>query len=334
MATSFQQIQDLINKAINDFDRGIPTLQRDLLDNVHQELRALDIRADGSIETSVKNLRLLGKIKSQLSGIILNPDYIEHVQDFANAFNEVAVVQNAYWKQIESTFKPTKLLAEVQKQSIDATLDSLTENGIGANISEAISDILQTNIGAGATIQQLERQLRDSLTNSPTGGDGLLLKYTRQITTDSINQFSANYTKIISDDLGYEWYGYRGSDIVTTRPFCDALTDFRYFHQSEIPNLLKAEHLDGPLTYLNKKTGEREKVPLYAKTGLPQGMYKGENPNNFFILRGGYNCGHQIGPVSLLVVPKDIQDKVYATPEYRTWATLHPAAKSVKKNFV
>lgn len=332
MAT-FQDIQDLINKAINDFDRGIPSLQRNLLDDVTGELRSLDIRTDGTIETTVQNIRILSKIKGQLDGIILNDDYIEHVKEFADAFNEVATLQNAYWKQAESTFKPTPLLDEIRKQSISATIDSLTESGIGANISESISDILQTNIGSGGSIKQLEQQLRNSLTNTSTG-DGLLLKYTRQITTDSINQFSANYNKIISDDLGYEWYGYRGSDITTTRPFCDAMTDFRYFHQSEIPNLLKAEHLLGPLTYLNKKTNEREKVPLYAKTGLPQGMPDGENPQNFFILRGGYNCGHQIGSVSESLIPKDIQIEVYSSPAYRTWATLHPEAKSVKKNFV
>lgn len=328
---SLQDIQDLLNKSIDKFDKGVPALQRDLLDHVIEELRGLDLSSTGKIETSVKNIRLLGKIKGELNGLILNDDYMSHVQDFADAFTQVANLQAVYWTQVESTFKPTPLLDEIKKQSIDATINSLTDSGIGANVSEDITDILQTNIGSGGSMKDLETQLRTALTNSATG-DGALLRYTRQITTDSINQFSANYNKVVSDDLGFEWYGYRGSDIRTTRPFCDAMTDFRYFHDSEVPQLLQRMHLDGPLTYLNKKTQTREKVPAYAKTGLPQGMPAGENAQNFFILRGGYNCGHQIGSVPELNVPKEIIDKVYATAEYRAWAITHPNAKSVKRN--
>lgn len=331
MAT-FQDLQDLINKAINDFDRGIPGLQRELLDLVTSELRNLDLKPGGTIEINVKNIRLLSKIKGQLSGIILNDDYIEHVKQFADAFVEVANIQNIYWKQVENTFKPTALLDEIKKQSISATIDSLTESGISGNVSELISDILQTNIGSGGSIKQLEQQLRDALTSS-NSSDGALQRYTKQITTDSINQFSANYTKIVSDDLGYEWYGYRGSDIRTTRPFCDAMTDFRYFHVSEVPGLLKAEHLGGPLLYMNKKTQQMEQVPIYSKTGLPQGMYDGENATTFFIQRGGYNCGHQLGPVSEMIVPEPIRIEVYSTPTYRAWAILHPNSRSAKKNF-
>lgn len=328
MAT-FQDIQDLITKSLTEFDRGIPALQRDLLENVIDELRSLDLATDGTIETSVKNIQLFGKIKGQLNNLVLNDDYLGHVQDFVNAFTQVQQLQNAYWVSVESTFKPTALLDEIKNQSIDTTLDSLTESGVSANISDQIASVLQTNIGSGGSMRQLQSQLRDLLTEG-NSSVGLLRRYTSQITTDAINQFSANYTKIISDDLGYEWYGYRGSDILTTRPFCWALTALRYFHQSQIPALLAATNL----YYIDPKTNQRTKVPLYAKTGLPQGMPAGENPINFYVLRGGYNCGHQIGPVSLLIVPPETQAEIYATPAYKSWAIANPNSQSAKKNSV
>lgn len=325
MAASLQAVQDLINKAISDFDKQVPTIQRDLLDNITQELRQLDLAPDGTIETSVANIKLFGVIKGQLNGLILNDNYVEQVKEFTDAFTQVATLQNAYWTQVESTFKPTALLDEIKKQSINTTIDSLTENGISANISDEIAQILQTNIGSGGSMKQLEQQLRDSLTSS-NSSDGLLQKYTRQITTDAINQFSRNYTKIVSDDLNYEWYSYRGSDIMTTRPFCWALTAMRYFHDSQLPALLRAEDL----VWKNPKTGVEAPVPIYQKTGLPQGMPAGENPINFYVLAGGYNCGHQIGPVSEELVPGDIQEEVYTSPAYLSWALSHPNSPSVK----
>ena len=327
MAASLQAVQDLINKAISDFDKQIPTLQRDLLDSITDELRNLDLAPDGTIETSVNNIKLFGTIKGQLNSLILNDGYIDQVKEFTAAFTQVATLQNQYWTQVESTFQPSALLDEIKKQSIDTTISSLTENGISANISDEISQILQTNIGSGGSMKQLEQQLRDSLTSS-NSSDGLLQKYTRQITTDAINQFSRNYTKIVSDDLDYEWYSYRGSDIVTTRPFCWAVTALRYFHDSQVPALLRAEGL----VWTNPKTGKEEPVPIYQKTGLPQGMYAGENPVSFYILAGGYNCGHQIGPVSEALVPEDIKDEIYSSPAYTTWAQTHPDAASVKAN--
>jgi hypothetical protein len=52
-----------------------------------------------------------------------------------------------------------------------------------------------------------------------------------------------------------------------------------------------------------------EQVPIYDKTGLPQGMIAGTNASNFRINRGGYNCNHQLYPVSAAVVPKELRDK-------------------------
>lgn len=325
---SLQEIQEFINKSIIDFDRSIPELQRTLYSKLNDEIRKLDLNPDGTIETSVDNIRLLGTVKGQLDAIILNKDYTDQVSNFINAFQQVSILQAGYWKQVEAKFKPTALLDEIKKQSVNATLNSLTDSGVSANISEAITDVLQSNIGAGGSIKQLEGQLKTMLTNGPAE-DGLLLKYTRQITTDSLNQYSANYTKIVSDDLGFEWYGYRGSDIKTSRPFCLAMTQtpgLRYFHVSQVPNLLKAVDL----YYTDQKTGKKTKVPLYQKTHLPQGMPAGENVQNFFILRGGYNCGHQIGPVSQSLVPEDIKQTVYATLDYIQWKKTRPTDKKIR----
>lgn len=305
----FKDILKKIDSAIIKFNKNIPSIQRDVLDNIVEEIKKLDLK-DGRIKTTVKNLRLITRIKAKLQRLVLTDDYLKGVKDFAKSFNDITKLQNEYWRSVEKTFKPKTLLKEIKTQAISDTVQKLTEAGIGVNISDKITDILRHNITSGGSYRKLESQLRESLTDTQKS-DGSITKFTKQITTDSINQYNAQYTQVVSSDLGFEWFAYQGSDIKTTRPFCDAMTDFRYFHITEVQRLLKAEDL----YYV--KDGERTKVPIYDKTGLPHGMIDGTNPENFFVRRGGYNCGHQIRPVSESLVPEDIKQKVFATSAYK-----------------
>lgn len=182
-----------------------------------------------------------------------------------------------------------------------------------------IADILRTNITTGGSYSALNDQLREALVNTKT--DGLLLKYTKQITTDSINQYSAQYTQTVSNDLGFEFFAYQGTDIMTSRPFCQAMVEHnRYFHISQVPNLLKGLDAQGnKLEYKDNKTDETKKVELYARTGLPHGFIPGTNVANFFVNRAGFNCMHQTRPVSESLVPLNVREIIYATPQYKAW---------------
>jgi hypothetical protein len=48
-------------------------------------------------------------------------------------------------------------------------------------------------------------------------------------------------------------------------------------------------------------------------------MIPGTDAANFFVNRGGYNCGHQIRPVNERQVPTEVVARVKATPEYQAW---------------
>lgn len=291
-----------------------------MLKEVLRELRRLDTVGD-TIKVTVNNLNIINSISKKLARIIMTDKYMDGVKDFVQTFNDVTALQNEYWTSVEETFKPKTLLKEIKKQSIQNTVDGLTQAGIGANITAQIKAILKTNITTGGSYASLTDQLREALTDTPKS-DGVLTRYAKQITTDAINQYNAQYQHAASAGLGFEWYAYRNSDIITTRPFCDSMTDQPYFHISQVPGMLEARRLDQPMKYVDRKTGKLTTVPIYDKTGLPQGMIDGTNPENFFVYRGGYNCGHQINPVSEIRVPLDIREKVFATPEYKAWKGL------------
>jgi len=289
-----------ITKALSKFDKSIPKLQTLLYRELINEIKRLDTNGD-KLKISVKNLSVLTSIKNKLNRLILNPEYKAEIKDFASAFNSVYKLQFEYWKGIEKTFKPKPLLKAIRNQAITDTVTQLTTQGISSNVSDAIIGILRTNITSGGSYNDLAEQLRQSLTNTHES-KGILDRYVKTVAKDSINQFNRQYTQIVSNDLGYEWYRYMNSDIETTRCFCDKMTDKDFFHISEVPTILKGMGCD-----------------IYAKTKLPYGMIDGTNADNFFVRAGGWNCGHSIQPVAKLQVPKAVQDVVYASAEYKAW---------------
>jgi len=91
--------------------------------------------------------------------------------------------------------------------------------------------------------------------------------------------------------LGLVWYQYVGSLITTSREFCIHLVGKRYVHESEITGIINGK-IDG------------EKVSL-------AGLIPDTTKDNFPILRGGYNCRHQMLAVSEATVPKKVRIELY-----------------------
>ena len=106
--------------------------------------------------------------------------------------------------------------------------------------------------------------------------------------------FTAQNNKLQTDDLDTEWFMYTGSNIETTREFCQHLTKKKYIHRSEIPTILTGKIDD-------------HQCEIYDKTGLPYGMIEGTTPENFQVNCGGWNCRHQLVPVADAVVLADVR---------------------------
>lgn len=264
---------------------------------------------------------MVNSIRNKLLSIVLNDEYIKDVKEYVNTFREVTTLQNKYWKSIEPTYKPRKILKEIRKQAIEDTVNSLTEGGIGVNIADEITGILRANITSGGSYKKLEKELRSRIVD-----DELLRRYTMQTTKDALNQYSGQVLQLTSADLGAEWFQFQGTEIKTSRPICQAMHDENlYFHISQIPKLLKGQWADGTqMTYTDINTGTLSTVEINPKTNLPMGMIKGTNPSNYFTYRNGYQCGHQFRPVLReAVVPVKFKNLVYSTPEYKAWAKLN-----------
>jgi hypothetical protein len=292
-----KQLHELIDGSVDKFNASIPGIQENIAMRMSVLIKDLDIDDQGNIVNNVKNLRLMGQIKQEISNIVLNKQLEANVAEFLNKFTDVASLQNQYFKSMNKSFKPEAILTEIRNQSIEATANSLTEAGINANVIEPITEMLRTNITAGGSWRDLNKMVQDYILNNEKGL-GALQRYTTQITNDSLNQFSAQYTYTIADSLNYKWFVYTGSLLRTSRAFCEALVAKRYVHKSELPAIVRGDF--EPF----EKTGN-----MNPKTGLPKGMVDGTTATNFFVYRGGYNCGHQLTPTDARFVPLDIRSR-------------------------
>lgn len=295
MSSEINKLLKLIDSSVNSFVDGLSPIQEQTYKKLLSLIKELDVYVNGTLKNNLTNLKIVGNLKSELEKIILSDDYLSHVTDFVNSYKQVQQLQNVYFSSIAVEFAGKKVYDEVRKLAIQNTVESLTENGIGAAYTDEIKQMLTTNITSGGSYSDLTKQLSDYVLGDGEN-DGGLIKYGKQIATDSINQYNASYNKIVTDDLGLKYFQYIGSLLTTSRPFCKEMTDKRYFHISEVSEML------------NGHIGDK-KVSLNKKTGLPEGFIDGTNQQTFFVNRGGYNCGHQIFPVPLAGVPQELRDK-------------------------
>jgi hypothetical protein len=294
-----EDILSLIETRIDAFNGKMPDLQQQTYAVV------LDLASDletsnGRIKPSVKNIKTIAKIKSELNKVIFTKEYTEELDELIATYEQVTRLQNQYFTATVGRFTVPAVLKEVQNLAQQSVVDALGDDAIGTNFVSPIRDILVKNVTTGGSRAEFIEQARDFILGQE-GTDGRLVKYTKQIVTDSLNQYSANYSQIVSDDLGLEWYQYVGSNKETTRAFCKALTAaangcLPYIHKSQLEEIVSGDICG-------------EQVPIYDKTGLPYGMIPGTNSANFIINRGGYNCNHQLRAISSALVPKSLRDQ-------------------------
>jgi hypothetical protein len=291
-----KELLKLLESATENFSKALPEVEQQALRRVELLVKDLEIK-NGNILNTVSNLRVIGRIKAELEGAIMTPKYIKAVQEFVNVFDAIAEVQKAYFMANFQKKPPKELLDQIQKQAKDAVVDKLLGRGFDAEIVMKVEDILRTNITTGGSYSKLAEQLRQfMLTTSGAGGiPSRIAAYAKTLTVDSINQFSAQYHDQIQSKLNLKWYMYVGSNLTTTRQFCELLTKKKYVHISELPAIIDGQ-IDG------------KQVKMNPKTKLWYGAIEGTNEANFRIYRGGHNCGHQFIAVNALLVPKEIRD--------------------------
>jgi len=287
-------VNDKIEKEVDRFLEGVDKSQKGIFNRLLATVKGIETNPDGSIKQTTKNLRLLGGIRKTIENEIITDAYIKRSESLFNQFPAIAELNNGYFKGIEAAFKPNnQLYKEVIKNSINVTRTSLLDSGIAENVINPIVNIVDNSVTNGSSFADMVDELRLVIK-----GDeerlGQLMRYSKQITTDALNQFNASYNETIAKDLGLEWYFYSGGKRKTSRAFCKKYAG-RYFHKKEVEDFGRRKDLDGS----NLCGGP-------TKTNLCSGRIPRTNPSNIFRLRAGYNCAHIYKPTLIDSVPKSV----------------------------
>jgi hypothetical protein len=283
-----------IEKSIGDFQHGVPGIQQRVFESLIEQVKGLSLQ-NGKVLNSVENLRLIAGIKNKIERLIISEGYKQSVKEYIKAFDTIEALSVQYFSAFNKQFTPNKTLPIIKEAAVDATLNGLLGQGLQANVVDKLTKILSDNITTGGSYSSLAEQLRNAVLTNETG-EGLIERYSKTITTDALNQYAAQYQDIVAQDLKFNWCRYVGSNITTTREFCDWLTRKEWIHRSELPEILTGL-IDGHQCKVNKQ-------------GLPLGMIPGTTVDNFKIRRGGYNCGHQAFWVPDSAVPAYIRARI------------------------
>ena len=263
-----KQIQELQLAIESRMDEALPRVFAKLSDQV------IDLASDLSLDPKdrAKSLKELIKLKKDIANtIITNAPYQLQVAEVINGFEMLAELSNEYITLAIGDFKPKKALYEaILEANIATTKDALLGAGIRENFGTAIQEVLKDNIAGIGSRSELNKTLRKFIEGSPQDAP-FLNRYIKQTTNDAVMTFNAEYIQTIAEDLDVEHYYYQGTLIADSRPFCVSRAG-RYFTTDEVkawPNL----------------------------KGW-QGRMAGTNSSTIFSYRGGYNCRHQLWPVS------------------------------------
>ena len=300
-------VNDKIEKEVTKFLEGVDKSESGIFNRMLSIVKELETNPDGSIKQTVKNLKLLARVRKTIENEVITDAYIKRVGTLNNQFPAIAQLNNGYFKGIEAAFNPNKeLFKEIVKNSIASTSASLLDSGIDENVINPIVRIVDDSVTSGSTFSDMIDELRLVIK-----GDeerlGQLRRYSQQITQDALNQFNASYNETIARDLDLEWYLYSGGRRKTSRPFCKKYAG-RYFHRKEVEDFGRRIDLDG--------TGL---CGGSSKTDLCAGRIKGTNSSNIFRYRGGYFCKHLYKATLIDSVPKNVVkrniEKGYYVPE-------------------
>jgi hypothetical protein len=245
----------------------------DLLNRVINKLKQLDTDSEGYIRQSAANRKIIAE-----AGALFDPletDYNQGISKYLGAIPALDAENDAYFDLLSSAFKPNAQFGASLKKQVISDLEGLLLNeGLESQIKTPLLSILNQNVNSSAKFADLVKEVQNYIVGSPDA-EGKLLRYSKQITQDSLFNYSRAYQQAISSDLGLDHYLYAGG--ITeggryssgSRPFC----------MSRVGN-----------TYTLKQI---EQWASYDWAGKRAGT----TASSIFIYCGGYSCRHSLIPV-------------------------------------
>jgi hypothetical protein len=283
------KVETLVSNAETALGAQINKTNQALFEQMQLLLNRLELNTDGTIKQNQYNRSILAKGEEYFNKAFNQSGYYSALDQIPNTIGNLTAANSAYFGTIIEGFTPdTQYIKSLQKQTIGQLESLLANEGLELTMKTPIINVLNQNINSGASLTDLTAQLREFILGSDKL-DPTLTRYAKQISRDSLFNYSASLQESISQNAGLQFYQYLGASRKDSREFCAQRAN-QYFHKTEVE---KWASLDW------------------------QGKRKGTTSSTIFIYRGGYNCEHSLIPVSELVVPKPVIERSKSLGYYK-----------------
>ncbi len=275
------RIGTITDKATANLSKDVSASQKALYGDLEALLSKLELDSEGLIKQSQANRKLLLKVDGVFNSSLNQSGYYDGLENFTGNFATLTAANEKYFDFILDSFTvDSHYIKSLQKSSIAEIETLLANDGLEAAIKQPLKQILNTNVNTGASLSDMLKQVREFIVGSPDA-EGKLLRYSKQITRDSLFNYSSSLQESVSQKSGLQFYIYSGHVDTDSRDFCIARVG-KYFHKKEVENWAS-------LSWAGKRPGTTS--------------------STIFIYRGGFFCGHSLIPVSEKVVPQEVIDR-------------------------
>jgi hypothetical protein len=221
------------------------------------------------------NRKILSEAEDIVSQVFRDPYYVGAVSNYLSVIPKIDVLNEKYFESVSSSFKPNRVfIKSLQQQTIQTVEKYILQDGLESQVIDPFISILNQNINAGGKFSGFLEQVRTYIEGN-SDVDGRALRYSRVYLKNELFKYARAYQQSVTADLKTDWYLYSGGLIDKSRPFCIERAG-KFFHTSEIESWASLDWSG--------------KDPLTTESSI-------------FILAGGFSCGHQIIPVSKVIVP-------------------------------
>lgn len=182
-------------------------------------LKALDVQ-EGVIVASAENLAQAQIIVERMKQVMFSGDYLEGLRDFVSAFDEQSqLVNQIFAGEFDDFVSDKALYSAVVNQSKRTTLALFDQNAIDKAWAEPLKRLINDNILTTGSYNDMLSVLQE-FTLGSSNRDAALTRYAQLYARDSFNIFNRNYTHLIGEDIGVEYYEYAGGAVKDSRDFC------------------------------------------------------------------------------------------------------------------
>jgi hypothetical protein len=281
MALTLKQIIEEKEKNLNRIPEKLLTeiekSAKEIYGNIITLLDKLKRNSEGKLIFSKANIAIASEITEELKNVLNVKSYLTALKEFADSFDIQAEFNDSYLGKVFKAFKPSPVADAMLQKAKTTALEQLLGAPAQASFVTPVTDIINTAVSSGNSWIDLSEQIKNFVTG--TGEDmGKLAQHASEVAYDSFAFSDRAYMNINSEAMGAEWYLWSGTELETSRPFCEERKG-KYFHFREIEDMADLNW---------------------------QGKADGTNSKTIFITAGGYRCIDSILPVSVSVVPRDV----------------------------